>query len=286
MTVRLLAAAALAAAVGVAAGTRPAPAQDRKMSREQALQAFHLLLDANGHGGKGPNLLVQPPALPGVGVPDGMVKVWARRYDPDRKQPVGEPVALDAVAWQPEEYFLLQFQSTTQVYFTLHNVLKENGVTKYDMVMPNPREDLLDSFKPIPAGKEYEMPFPLVMEKHADDEEVLFGFYTQRHPIFTPPAPQPTPTPTPTPGPKRPNYIIQARDIDRQVLGRDERGGVPVNPVKRMPLFELQVSPPPRGNRPANGHDAVAKFVAIKQQGGVAQLLLKKKPGGRAGPGR
>ena len=57
MTVRLLAAAALAAAVGVAAGTRPAPAQDRKMSREQALQAFHLLLDANGHGGKGPNLL-------------------------------------------------------------------------------------------------------------------------------------------------------------------------------------------------------------------------------------
>src|SRR5438067_13590783 len=99
MTVRLLAAAALAAAVGVAAGTRPAPAQDRKMSREQALQAFHLLLDANDHDGKGPNLLVQPPPLHGVGLPDGMVKVSARPYHPHRKQPRSEPVARDAVAW-------------------------------------------------------------------------------------------------------------------------------------------------------------------------------------------
>jgi hypothetical protein len=270
MTVRLLAAALLVAAVGVVAGSRPAAAQnpDPRRAREQVLRAFDLMLAANAPGGHGPNLQVKAPPVPGVsGTPDALVKVWARRYDKARKRAADELVALDSVVWEPGEFFVLCFQSTVPVQFTLANLTTDpaTGAVKQELVLPNPREDLRASFEPIPAGRVYEMPFPLVTDDNLKDEEVLLGFFTGKHGMVPPPVP-------PNPPHKTDAYNVQARGFERLVdAARTAPGG-------RMQLQAIRVAPPPeRTTRAPGNHDAVAAVVAIKDNGGVQRLTLRKR---------
>lgn len=269
MKVPLFAPALLAAGFAAVVATQPAPAQDAQKQRTEALKAFDKLLQVTQNGGDPRTVTIPPlPGVKGNGV-DGMVKLWARRYDARREEPTNELVSLETAVWNPGEYFVLCFQSTVTVQFVFANVLVENGVTKLDTLLPNERADFRFSFNPVPAGKVYTMPLPLVMDTEPVNEDVVFGFFTDKHQMLPPPV---------NPNDQNKNkYKIQAGKYRDLVDTANSAKG---------DLLKLQKVhlPPPRGNvdNPAR-IDEVAKLIAITEKGGVERLTLRKRgapPGG------
>jgi hypothetical protein len=265
MKAPLFAPALLAAGIVAVVATRPAPTQAQTPTqRRDVLRAFDEMLRVSKAGGN-PRTVKVPP-LPGVkeNSLDGLVKVWARRYDRPNKRPTDELVNLDTAQWYPGEYFVLCFQCTVEVRFIFANVVLKNGVTQLDTLLPNPRKDFLFSFNPIRAGEPYTMPMPLVMDNNAKDEDVVFGFFTENHPMLPSLPDRPA---------EAGQYRIQSAHTEMNNLATRATTAEGTH----LKLQDVRLPPPEDATDNPENINAVAKIVAITEKGGVTRLTLKKR---------